>query len=310
MNAFTASMCGFAALATLACATASGEPLRSQVSGYELEVLVDGSPAPTFNHQGETYVMGRLGDRYVLRVHNHSGRRIEAVVSVDGRDAVDGKTADFRTKRGYLVPAYGFVDIDGWRLSQREAAAFRFSSVADSYAARTGSARNVGVIGVAVFPERAYTPRPRPYPVQPYYGMRGDGDRDRREYERKGDYAPAAPPASAPAEASGAAGRAADGVMSQADSAKKSSRPGLGTEFGEATYSPIHEVAFVRASSNTPSAILGARYNSRDGLIALGIDVDGVRPYDDDLYLRGTARPFQTSSHGNYATPPGGWRRW
>ncbi len=306
MNVTHASLCGFAALAVLACATpsASGQSLRTQVSGYELEVLVDGSPVPTFSHRGEAYVLGRLGDRYVLRVHNRTGRRIEAVVSVDGRDAVDGKTADFRTKRGYLVPAYGFVDIDGWRLSQREAAAFRFSSVSDSYAARTGSARNVGVIGVAVFPERVYTPRPRPYPVQPYYGMRDDEYRDRGE--------PSSPSPTA-AESSGAAGRAADSATAQAESSPskaKSSRPGLGTEFGERTYSPIHEVQFVRASSSSPSAVLGARYNSRDGLIALGIDVDGVRPYDDDLYLRGTARPFQTSSHGHYATPPSGWRRW
>ena len=39
---------------------------------------------------------------------------MEAVVSVDGRDVIDGKPADFRNKRGYLVPAWGSVDIDGF----------------------------------------------------------------------------------------------------------------------------------------------------------------------------------------------------
>ena len=48
------------------------------------------------------------------------------------------EAADFRNKRGYIVPAWGSVDIDGWRLSRAQVAAFRFSSVADSYAARTG----------------------------------------------------------------------------------------------------------------------------------------------------------------------------
>ena len=91
---------------------------------------MDGSPAPTFWHDGETYVMGRVGERYVIRVSNRTGRRIEAVVTVDGRDVVDGKPGDFRHKRGYLVPAWGQVDIDGWRLSQSRAATFRFSSVA------------------------------------------------------------------------------------------------------------------------------------------------------------------------------------
>ena len=60
--------------------------LRDRAAGYELTVLVDGVPVPTYFHDGETYVLGQLGARYTLRVANHSGRRIEAVVSVDGRD--------------------------------------------------------------------------------------------------------------------------------------------------------------------------------------------------------------------------------
>jgi hypothetical protein len=109
--------------------------------------MTDGGQAPTYYHNGENYVMGQRGQRYTLRIHNHSNRRVEAVVSVDGRDVVDGRTADFRSKRGYLVQPWGYVDVDGWRVSQGEAAAFRFSSVANSYVGRTGSAREVGVIG-------------------------------------------------------------------------------------------------------------------------------------------------------------------
>ncbi len=143
--------------------------------------------AQSFWHEGETFVLGHLGDRYTIRVSNHTSRRVEAVVSVDGRDVIDGKPGDFARKSGYLVPAWGQVGIDGWRLSQAQAAAFRFSSVADSYAARMGSARNVGVIGVAIFPERVYRPPPRPiYPAVPYryddelrfdgYGSKGSGE--------------------------------------------------------------------------------------------------------------------------------------
>jgi hypothetical protein len=157
-----------------------GGGLTTAAGGYELQVLVDGVPAPTFFHDGESYVMGALGARYTLRVVNHTGRRIEAVASVDGRDVVDGRGADFHNKRGYIVPAWGSVDIDGWRLSRAQVAAFRFSSVADSYAARTGSAREVGVIGVAVFPER-WVPRPRPLAL-PYGDPRAD------EYDRYRDY--------------------------------------------------------------------------------------------------------------------------
>jgi len=297
------------ALGSIACATpAAGQGLRSQGGGYEVTVLVDGVPAPTYFHNGETYVLGQMGERYVLRVSNHTGRRIEAVVSVDGRDVIDGRPANVRTKRGYLVPAWGSVDIDGWRLSQREAAVFRFSSVADSYAARMGNARDVGVIGVAVFPQRGYAPPPRPHqPYPPYYPYDdASPDRDRGYAEnqprtkREAD-APAAEsaPAPAPPVASGEAPR----------SRAPSQRPGLGTEYGEATHSPVREVNFVRANASRPAVVLGMRYNDRPGLMAVGIDVDNVWG-PDDTYLRQTAHPFPVSTRGGYATPPPGWRRW
>jgi hypothetical protein len=290
-----------------------GRPLRDRAAGYELTVLVDGVPAPTYTHDGETYVLGQLGARYTLRVSNHSGRRIEAVVSVDGRDAVDGRTADFRSKRGYLVPAWGSVDIDGWRISQAEAAAFRFSSVPDSYAARTGNAREVGVIGVAVFPERApaYAYRP-PRPVAPPYrygyepnGL-GDERRDRGAGAPRGGEAEKAPAAPAAGEAFADDGRA----RSEAQPYARRSRPGLGTEYGEAVSSPIYEVEFVRANAGRPATVLGMRYNDRAGLLALGVPVDHV-PYDcawDDDDLRRTAEPFPASDR-RFAAPPAGWRR-
>jgi hypothetical protein len=292
------SLFGCIALGSAACATsASAEPLRHERGGYDVEVLVDGMPAPTFSHRGESYVLGQLGERYVLRIANRTGRRVEAVVSVDGRDVIDGKPADVR-KRGYLVPAWGSVDIEGWRVSAREAAAFRFSSVADSYAARTGSAREVGVIGVAVFPERVtYYPRPPYYPSEipfspPY-------DRMEREGSRKSKPAP-------PASRSGATADASEPPRAAEARGGPSPRPGLGTEFGEQLSAPVREVPFVRAVPGRPSVTLGCRYNDEPGLVALGIDLDG--PYrPDDTFLRQTATPFPTSYRG-YAAPPPGWR--
>jgi hypothetical protein len=297
---------------SIACATpAEGQALRNQAAGYEVTVLADGVPAPTYQHAGETYVLGQMGERYLVRVTNHTGRRIEAVVSVDGRDVIDGRPADFR-KRGYLVPAWGSVDIDGWRLSAREAAVFRFSSVADSYAARTGSARQVGVIGVAVFPERVYVPPPRPYqpyePAYPYdeaapYRNRGYADK-KAEGEGPSPAGRAAGSEAAPAPAAPPVASADDAPLSRR---APSQRPGLGTEYGEATHSPIREVSFVRASAGRPSVLLGLRYNDRPGLLAVGIDVDNVWG-PDDTYLRQTAHPFPVSTHG-FSTPPPGWRR-
>jgi len=311
---------GFVACATPA-RNAESRPLRSSGAGYEVQVLVDGSPAPTFWHDGENYVMGHTGERYVIRVQNHTGRRIEAVVTVDGRDAVDGKPGDYRKKRGYLVPAWGQVDIDGWRLSQSQAAAFRFSSVADSYAARMGNAREVGVIGVAVFPERVYHPRPIVVPPPCCFDRYRDdeyGYRDAPSENRRSAQAPA-PATSAPADAlaergSGGYGSSATKGKAAAEAssgyaARRYQRPGLGTEFGEAVSSHIQEVEFVRANSSSPAVVLGLRYNDHDGLLAMGVNVDGVYPWPGDTYLRRTAEPFPVSPR-RYAAPPAGWQRY
>ncbi len=305
----------------VACATpsrnAESRPLRASEAGYQVQVLVDGAPAPTFWHDGETYVMGHTGERYVIRVLNHTGRRVEAVATVDGRDAVDGKAGDFRHKRGYLVPAWGQVDIDGWRLSESQAATFRFSSVADSYAARMGNAREVGVIGVAVFPERVY--RPRPLPVTPPCCFDGYSDVERNYRDTPaGSSRSAQAPASAPT-ARGDALAESDLGIGGADAAKgkaapseyapnRRQRPGLGTEFGEAVSSQIQEVEFVRANSSTPTVILDMRYNDHDGLLAMGVNVDGVYPWPGDTELRRTADPFPVSPR-RYAAPPAGWQR-
>ncbi|HEY2901711.1 MAG TPA: hypothetical protein VGL59_14105 [Polyangia bacterium] len=307
-------------LAGTACA-APGLPetqlaLQDRAAAYDLQVLVDGVPVPTFHQNGETYVMGQLGQRYTLRVRNQSPRRIEAVVSVDGRDAVDGKAADYRSKRGYLVPAWGQVDIEGWRLSHWQAAAFRFSAVEESYAARSGAPRDVGVIGAAIFSER-YVPPPPPPRVLELPAPRAERERDDTGYDSgaaaeaqapaksRRSMAPQAAPA-APASPAGNAGSAADRAMASA--AKP--RAGLGTEFGEAVSSPIEEVAFVRASASRPSVILGVRYNDHDGLLALGIDVDhrqcGYPGCDPEVALRRTARPFPVVDR-RFAAPPPGW---
>lgn len=329
------------------CATQAGsaeaQALVSQAGAYELEVLVDGAPAPTFFHGGESYVLGHLGTRYTLRVHNRSAVRVEAVVSVDGRDVVDGKPADFRNKRGYLIPAWGSVDIDGWRVSMHTAAAFRFTTVPDSYAARVGAPRNVGVIGVAVFPERVWRPRPQPitpYPYYPYPQRRpyyGADEGERESFRGYGSGAPAGEPpmarksapeasASAPSADEASAeglGGAAQAPRSRAEAAAPSEakgaladksrddgrmarRPGLGTEFGEAVGSQIREVSFVRANASIPAALLGLRYNDRGGLLAAGIDVDGYDGYDYDQAVRRTATPFPVS---RFAPPPRGWQR-
>jgi len=104
------------------------------------------------------HVIGNDGDRYTIVVRNHSDMRFEIVLSVDGLDVLDGKSANFK-KRGYLVAPFGELEVEGFRQSTDSVAAFRFGSIDNSYAERKhGESRNVGVIGLAAFHERGDNP--------------------------------------------------------------------------------------------------------------------------------------------------------
>ncbi len=112
-----------------------------------------GEPLEAMHVGDRTYVIGQEGERYTIRIENHTPRTFEAVATVDGLDVMNGRPGTF-ANRGYVIGAWDSLDIDGFRQSEDEVAAFRFAKVRDSYAAQTGDARNVGVIGVAFFAQR------------------------------------------------------------------------------------------------------------------------------------------------------------
>ena len=302
-------------------------------SPYSFDIIDEsGFPLTAYQHRGRIYVLGTAGQRYTLRVTNPTPRRIEAVVSVDGLDVIDGEPADMR-KRGYVVPPHGELRVDGFRVSTAHVAAFRFSSVQSSYAGRKGKARNVGVIGVAIFEEQEASAlafeAPRPPPPRPYHRYEGAPARDQAAPGANSRTAPeakkaparsgraggpargsarrSAPPSSAqgmghsggaPAEALADYGSGAEAEDSACCSVtpRPRSRPGLGTEFGEQRHSAVSWTRFVRAHARRPSTVLELRYNDAPGLQALGIALVD----HDDTVTRETANPFP----GDFARPP------
>jgi hypothetical protein len=112
-----------------------------------------GEPLDAMHVGDRTYISGTEGERYAIVIANHTARRFEAVATVDGLDVINGQAGTF-TNRGYVLMPHATLEIDGFRQSSDAVAAFRFAKVRDSYAAQTGSARNVGVIGIAFFGER------------------------------------------------------------------------------------------------------------------------------------------------------------
>lgn len=282
-----------------ACATAAPR-LQSRRGPYSVELLVEGRPAQIYAHRGESYLLGRLGRRYTLRVHNDSGRRVEVVATVDGRDVLDGRPGNF-AKRGYLLPAWGSLTIEGWRLSQQEIAAFRFSSVPASYAARTGDARQVGVIGVAFFPERA----PPPQVYTPYAADHGGWGRrapSPTSQSARRSHSPSNAP-SAPSESSNDDGF--ESKSARAAGQRSEERPGLGTRFGERHYAPVTDVPFERANRASPHQLLGLRYDDERGLLALGVDLSPWRRPYEETQRRRYASPFPAQR--DFAAPPAGW---
>lgn len=243
-------------------------------ANFQAELIDDNMAAlPAFFHNGRKFVMGTMGQRYRIRVTNPTSNRVEAVVSVDGLDAIDGQTAS-TSKRGYVVPAFGSVTIDGFRTSMNSVAAFRFSPVSDSFAGRTGQDRNVGVVGVAIFKERIEQPIEIAEPRAAAPGQ-----------------APAKKRAAASEERSSSAGA----------SMKPMDRPGLGTQFGEQHTSHVRQTTFIR-DSQSPNSIVEVRYNDRAGLKAMGIVIPDPVTIEDDADLRDTAQPFPGDRR--FAQPP------
>jgi len=235
-------------------------------------------PLRTFYHQGQTFVLGRHGQRYNIRIHNHGGRRAEVVIAVDGRDAVSGEPSNPASQRGYVIPAYGSVSVSGFRQSLTSVAAFRFADKSASYAARMGSSyAAIGAIRVAVFPERV---RPVLRLPPPYL-----------DYD-EGRSAPAAGAAEADASRAPAPSYKKEGGYS-------SRRDRLGTEYGETRHSRVVEVSFERQNPYHPSQTVTLRYDDAEGLEARGI---AVYPRPHPVYP--VAEPPIYVPEPRFAQPP------
>jgi hypothetical protein len=203
-------------------------------AGQPVEVAIydrtAGRELPVYWQNGDRHVAGEPGHEYEIRVLNRGHSRLLAVTSVDGVNVITGRAAA-PDQSGYVIDARGRLEIDGWRKSMDQVAAFYFTSLGDSYAARTGRPDHVGVIGIAVFREQVRRPL---------------------------SLAPA--PAAAPAERDSGA-RARDGLRSEER---------LGTGHGQRLDSGASYTRFERATEE-PEAVIRIYYDSRRNLLARGI---------------------------------------
>ncbi|HKW84482.1 MAG TPA: hypothetical protein VJN68_12095 [Burkholderiaceae bacterium] len=248
------------ALALAGCAL----PPDAAALGRSVSVdIVDrdtGQLLEVYQHAGRSYVAGRPGARYAIRISNRSAVRVLAVTAVDGINILTGKTAAWG-QSGYVFEPWQTYEVTGWRKSDSQVAAFEFTSLPDSYAARTGRPLDVGVIGVAVFRERQPAWRDR----------RPIGSADERDGERERRLAEPRSEAAKDAAGSSSAGRADSAAPPPSTESKVAAQPDrLGTGHGQREDSWVTSTPFDRASS-TPDEIVSVQYDRYENLLAAGI---------------------------------------
>ncbi len=246
----------------LAALHASSAQAIGRLANIEIQDRNEQRSLPIYWHGGRAYIVGRPGNEYQVVLRNQTDADVLAVVSVDGVNVISGETASPK-QSGYVIDYGQRMEIAGWRKSMDRTAAFYFTSLGDSYAARTGRPDNVGVIGVALYRRKADAVSITPY--SPSY-REGRSDVEDKDY-RSGvpNNAPAAP--------------ATEGYLNQ-DRAESAARPSLvpqakaesplGTGHGRSEYSGARYVSFERRTQN-PEEQLNIYYDSYANLVARGI---------------------------------------
>ncbi|MGB8856010.1 MAG: hypothetical protein WCC58_04975 [Burkholderiales bacterium] len=250
-------------------AAGSVRPAHAVGSNADISIYdrTENKVLPVYQHHGKYYVAGKPGNEYQIRVRNQMGQDFLAVTSVDGVNVLSGETAGLN-QRGYIFYSGDGYDIMGWRKSNEQVASFYFTSLPDSYAARTGRPDNVGVIGVALFRRKNEAP-PISYSGSYSYDY-PEGPSMRRESK--------AADASSTAQSDSASGTTANtqAAESRADSAGRIAHApilkekSLGTGHGRTVDSSVQAVKFERASS-TPDEIISIYYDSHRNLISRGV---------------------------------------
>lgn len=322
---------GAATAATLLGGCATPAEARSRWLDMRIVDRASGRVLPLHRFRGDTWVPAEAGMRYALRVTNLSRERLLVVLSVDGVNIVTGDTASY-AQSGYVLSPGQRYELTGWRKSNAEVAAFEFSRLGQSYAARTGRPFDVGVIGAAVFRERP-APVVEPPVVSPPvsrvdpFGRRlaeardasGSSDSSAADNDAAQASAPGAmksaplpqaaspraeaqshsPMASRSDEASALADAYAAGSSraAQSERAAPARRERLGTAHGQREASYVSTTTFERASEQ-PQEVLALRYDSVDNLVALGV-IRRPAPVPS---------PFPLARHepGYVPDPPGG----
>lgn len=259
------------------------------IYGYSAHVLVNGRKVKEYTHNGLTYIEAKEGTEFSIEVKNHHYGRVVAIISVDGIDVVDGKPATSKS-RGYILNGTSAETIRGYRRSQDEIAAFKFTNAQGSYAADKGAGQNNGIIAVKFVGEaiayagHSYKSIIAP-PSYPKFGDSTYGGTLRRLSLDNG-------PQNTSINYCAAVGESASASMSTSASAPAASFD-MGTTWGSVREDKTTEVPFKYGAE---LGTIEFYYASRESLNAMGIPLVSQK-----------ALP-QAFADSKYAQPPSNWR--
>ena len=246
--------------------------VRPQYGGFDVEVLVGGSPLEALYGRGRRYVEAREGAEYDLVLRNPLPVRVAVALSVDGLNTIDARRTSAWDASKWVIEPYGTIRISGWQMSSSRARRFYFTNERDSYGAKLGRTSDLGVITAVFFRES----RPHPYPVAPPYDPVGPRSRSEQQPENESPR------------------RSEDKARSSANGAIAGRPPRddgyAATGIGR---SVEYDVEWINMNlERSPAAEVLIRYEYRDALIRLGVL---PRPWRDDgaLQRRERARGFE-----------------
>ena len=267
---------------------ASGNLGAAETRGYELSVVVDGSPTLEYASRNRTYIEALRGRSYSLRIANPTSERVAVALSVDGRNVVDAKRTSARSAAKWVLWPGQVVEIPGWQVSGEAARRFFFTDTERSYAKWLGDTRNVGTIEAVFFREKR----------NPIALQSPSNHAEERESSKRADEGIASGE-SAGVEAGQSGGPAVDEPQAPHGGALRKSQPRresdkfAATGAGERTDFNVQWIHF--DEDPTPVARVALRYEYRRELVRLG-----VLPRRDDLAGRERGRGFE----GAYAPDP------
>ena len=210
------------------------QSVRTRQGRALVSVSSQGHPLAIYSRlDGRLFVAGTPGQPYVIEVHNQLGSRIEAIVSVDGRNVLKDEPAHPSSSQGLVIAAGARYSFRGWRDGDEETLAFEFGQPETSVAEMAGDRSSIGVIGIAIYAEQV----------------------------RIMDLAPSYPV--------GAAAAGYEFSAGVTKGAEKGLSPALGTGIGARQHDPVGRTSFRRAPGETDIIEIG--YDTRDNLIAQGI---------------------------------------